>query len=227
MRSPKFLPGYLTAAERPKWSWRFLGMIVEFAYLHEVAHAMRGHFAYLGGRAARGSSFCLDEQARRHGRYVELDADLHALEMWMDTTREAEDFPTTPTLLEELYFQRLFSAILLYQSLDQGGLSAREHERLGHPAPIHRSMLLSRAMFSSGRTYFGLTAERLREVHSQAQSEASVAARCWRLTKDRWWGGRDGLRREPEKYARQLHYYLTKVEPRIDALNATLPDTLV
>jgi hypothetical protein len=227
MRNPEFLPGYLSRDERPEWSQRFLGMIVEHAFLHEVAHATRGHFAYLNRGPSSAEHLCLDERARSGGKYLELDADLQALDMWATITRTADDFPTTPHFLEELYFQRLLSLILLYQALDESKRPVSHYARGDHPAPIHRSMLLTRAMHSSGRSYFGLDGKRLRNVHEQAHSEASVAAETWKLTRDRWWGGRTGRHRNVRVYARQVRYYLKVFEPRLDAFAETLPDDLV
>jgi len=82
---------------------RFLGMIIEHVFLHEAAHALRGHLAYMRRTPAHRA---LDERRRSLNTYLELDVDLHAVDMWLAITQESDDFPTQRDLLLDLYFQR-------------------------------------------------------------------------------------------------------------------------
>jgi hypothetical protein len=223
MANPEFLPSY-QPRERPEWSTRFLGMIIEHAYLHEAAHALRGHFAYvqrpIGERV-------LDEQTRSLSRYLELDADVQALDMWQSITEAAGDFPKSDVLLEELYFQKVFTLRLLYQVLDSGNRPIKHHRTLSHPPPIHRALMLCGAMRATAQERFGLSRGVLENAYRQASWESGVAAKTAGLAKDRWWGGSTGRRRGIQSYQRLVRYYLDAVEPKLDAFGASLPDSLV
>ncbi|HKA61983.1 MAG TPA: hypothetical protein VKH83_06125 [Methylomirabilota bacterium] len=219
LANPEFLTEYLTPRERPGWSWRFLGMIAEHVYLHEAAHALRGHLAYLDR-----PGHVVDERAGGLSHYLELDADIHALDMWLAITEAAEDFPSTQDLLLDLYFQRVFTLLLLYQALDAENLSIREQKRLDHPPPVHRALLLAAALRRTVPELYRFSSGTVENVHHQAFWEASVAARGARLVPDRWWGGSTGRRRGIDSYRRRVRYYMEVVEPRLDAFAESLPD---
>lgn len=219
LANPEFLTEYLTPRERPDWSWRFLGMIAEHVYLHEAAHALRGHLAYLDC-----PGHVVDERAGGLSHYLELDADIHALDMWLAITEAAGDFPSTQDLLLDLYFQRVFTLLLLYQALDAENLSIREQKRLDHPPPVHRALLLASALRRTVPERYRFSSGTVENVHHQAFWEASVAARSARLVPDRWWGGSTGRRRGIASYRRMVRYYMEVVEPRLDAFAESLPD---
>lgn len=222
MALPEFLPQYLTPEERPEWIWRFLGYIVEHLYLHEMAHALRGHAQYWSDsgrcaiRALNGESV----------HYLELDADLHALDMWMHITQRAADFPRRrPALLHDLYFQKLLTLLIVYQTLDSPTRSLRRKKHQ-HPPPFHRVLLLSETLLQVVPERYNMSRRIIEDVHAQAWWEASVAARASGLTRDRWWGG-TGRRQGVRSYARMVSHYLQYAEPALDRFVAGLPDDLV
>jgi len=224
MRNAEFLEEYLTPQERPEWSMRFLGMIIEHVYLHEAAHALRGHLLYLRRPPMSRS---LDERRGSLNSYLELDADLHAVDMWLAITEDSEDFPTRRDLRLDLYFQRVFTILLLYQTLDCGNRAIAEHMRLDHPAPVHRALMLSAAMRQTVPHQHRLPAKLVENTHHQAFWEASVAARTWKLLADRWWGGTTGRRRGMARYSTVIRQFLDAIEPQLDAFVETLPNDLV
>jgi hypothetical protein len=224
LENPEFLPEYLTPHERPEWSIRFLGMIIEHVYLHEAAHALRGHLAYVGRAIAHRT---VDERRRSLNSDLELDADLQAVDMWLAITEAADDFPKRQNLLLDLYFQRVFTILLLYQTLDAGNRAIREHLRFDHPAPVHRALMLSAAMRQTIPDRHHLPVKLVDDTHHQAFWEASVAARTSKLLEDRWWGGKSGRRRGMKVYSRMIRHYLSVVEPTLDTFVAGLPDDLV
>ena len=224
MANPEFLEKYLKPAERPEWSWRFLGMLVEHVYLHEAAHALRGHFDYLRRPVA---SARFDEQSGSPGHYVELDADIHALDMFFAISELEPDHPTKPSLLLDWYFQRLFTLFLLYQLLDSEKRTIRAYRRLDHPHPVHRALLLASALLQTFPGLYRVPRRRVENAHHQAIWEASVAARTAHLVQDRWWGGKRGRQRGMREYRRLFNHYRKVVEPRLDAFGASLPDDLV
>jgi hypothetical protein len=222
--NPEFLKEYLAPGEREDWLWRFGGMMIEHAYLHEFAHALRGHLLYRQRPKGRRQA---DERSNALDRYLELDADLQALEMWLDITQAADDFPTSETLLFDLHFQRVLTILLLFQVLDLDNQSIRHFRRAGHPPPIHRAMALASAMRATMPRQYALSQTLLENVHHQAFYEASVAAQSAGLTKDRWWGGSSGRRRGVGAYHTYYRRYHDDIEPKLDAFVATLPDDLV
>jgi hypothetical protein len=224
LANPEFLPDYLSPRERPEWSLRFLGMIAEHVYLHEAAHALRGHLLYLRRPATRRT---LDERRRSVNGYLELDADLQAVDMWLAIAEAADDFPARRDLRLDLYFQRVFTILLLYQALDAGNRAIRAHARLDHPAPIHRALMLASAMRQTIPERHQLPADLVEEAHHQAFWESSVAARTLKLLPDRWWGGTTGRRRGMKAYSRLVRHFLSVVEPALNQFVDGLPDDLV
>ncbi len=226
MKVADFLPKYLTVHERPEWSWQYLGQIVEHAYLHEAAHALRGHFCYLDRGRSAPTQLCLDEGTRQCGHYIELDADLHALDMWADITLKADYFPRAANLREDLYFQRLLTLLLFYQALDAHNAPIAHFANLDHPPPVQRAMLLSEAMLASSSSVFGLERSEVENAHQQAHWESSVVARAAGRLRNRWWG-ESGANRGNAIYARRRRYYLNVFEPRLDAFGKTMPNDVV
>jgi len=224
MSNPEFLETYLVGGERVDWIWNFLGMMIEHAYLHEVAHAVRGHFGYQRARRPRSS---LDEQSQTLSRYLELDADLQALDMWLAVTEEQGDFPKSEELLFELYFQRIFTLLMIYQVLDVGNATIKRQQTQRHPPPIHRALMLEEAIDQTLPERYGLPRAMVPNVRHQAFWEASVAAKSARLVEDRWWGGSTGRRRGIRSYRGLVRHFLEDVEPRLNAYVASLPDSLV
>ncbi len=224
LKSPEFLPEYLTREQRPEWSMRFLGMLIEHAYLHEVTHALRGHLLYEDHQNPKSG---IDEQGGALGRYLELDADVHALDMWLAIAEDAEDFPTSDALQLDFYFNKVFTLQLFYQTLDAANLSIRAQSRTRHPAPIHRALLLSMVMRRTIPERHGLSTQVVENAHHQAMWESGVAARLANRVEDRWWGGSTGRRRGMGTYHRMVRHYLERVEPKINAFVASLPEDLV
>src|SRR4030095_3014016 len=226
LANPEFLTEYLTPRERPDWSWRFLGMIAEHVYLHEAAHALRGHLAYLDCPGP-----VIDGPAGGLSHYLELDADIHALDMWLAITEAAGDFPSTQDLLLDLYFQRVFTLLLLYQALDAEDLSILEQKRLDHPPPVHRALLLASALRRTVPERYRFSSGTVENVHHQAFWEASVAGRGGAPRPrpagggaGRGGSGAPGRRRGIASYRRMVRYYMEVVEPRLDAFAESLPD---
>jgi hypothetical protein len=224
MTNPEFLENDVAAGERVAGIWQYLGWMIEHVFLHEAAHALRGHFDYLRLPHAKRT---LDEQASPLNRYLELDADVHALDMWLAITEAAGDFPSSEGLLLDLYFQRVFTLLLLYQGLDTGNMTIRQQQRLNHPPPVHRALLLASAIRQTMPDRFGLSQASIENAHHQAFWEAGVAAKTAKLTEDRWWGGSTGRRRGIRSYRAALRRYLEDIEPKLDAFGASLPESLV
>ena len=221
LKDPDFLAEYLMPQEHEEWSMRFLGMLIEHAYLHELAHAVRGHLLY-----KRATANGIDERSGSLGRYLEIDADIHALDMWLAITEVADDFPKSEQGQLELYFQKVFTLQIFYQVFDAANLPLQAHRR-EHPAPIHRALVATAAMAQSIPQRLGLTTKTIKNAHHQAMWEASIAARTANLIEDRWWGGVRGRRRGIRECRRMIRYYLEVVEPRLDAFVASLPDDIV
>ena len=222
LKDPDFLVKYLSPREHAQWSMRFLGMLIEHAYLHEVAHAVRGHLLY-----KRAAATSVDERSGSLGRYLEIDADIHALDMWLAIAEVADDFPRSQEGQLELYFQKVFTLQIFYQAFDATNLPLRVHRRREHPAPIHRAVVVTAAMAQSIPQRLGLTTKAIENAHHQAMWEASVAARAANLVEDRWWGGAKGRRRGMRECRRIIRYYLDVVEPKLDAFAASLPEDIV
>lgn len=224
MAHPEFLSEYLKPAERSEWIWRFLGWIVEHVYLHEMAHALRGHAVY---RMPDIGPCAMHDLRDEPAHYLELDADLHALDMWVHITQHASDFPRRKTaLLQDLYFQKLFTLLMLYQTLDSPTRSLRRKMHQRHPPPIHRALLLSEMLLHVVPERYNMPRRIVENVHAQAWWEASVAARACGLMRNRWWGAssrRQGVR----SYARMVNHYLRYAEPTFDRFVAGLPEDLV
>ena len=218
-----FLSEYMTADERPEWAWRYLGMIVEQAYLHEVAHAVRGHLPY---RRRTSQRPVIAERMAEPNVYLELDADLQALEMSLQIAGKADDFPRKKSLKLDLYFQKLLTSILLFQALDTDNLSIRRKRGQSHPPPVQRAMMLDAALKDTLPGLYGVSRRDVETVHKQAWWEASVAARAAKLRAGRWWGS---SRRAMggRTYSRMVRHFLDVFEPRLNRFVETLPDDLV
>ena len=221
--NPAFLAEYMTADERPEWAWRYLGMIVEHTYLHEVAHAVRGHFLYLSRTSERSA---LDQRTAGPDQNFELDADLQAIEMGIAIAEKAGDFPKKNTLLLDFLFQKLLTLILLCQALDTDNEPLGRYRSDSHPPPVIRAMLVDRALRDTFPGRYGLSQREVDNVHSQAWWETSVAALAAKLTVNRWWGS---SRRSMggQTYARMVRHFLERFEPSLDRFVETLPDELV
>ena len=218
----EFLQLYLAPEEREEWALRFLGMVVEHVYLHEAAHALRGHLLYLERTTGETT---VDERFRWQRRYIELDADVHAVDMWLEITEAAADFPASEGLRLDLYFQKLLTLILLHQAYDRDGRPVQRRGRATHPAAIHRAMLIDQMLFGTFRDRYQLSREAMLNVQNQAWWEASVAAEAAGLVKNRWWG-ESGSRRGDKQFKRMWRYFVTTIEPRLDRFVEGLPEDL-
>jgi len=223
LANTEFLAKYMTAEERPEWAWRYLGMIVEHAYLHEVAHAVRGHLPY---RRRTSERPVIDERMAKPNLYLELDADLQALDMWLSIAEKADDFPKQEHLLLDLHFQKLLTTLFLFQAFDTDNLTIQRQRGQSHPPPVHRAMLLDAALRDTFPGRYGLPKREVEKVHAEAWGEAAIAARAAKLTPNRWWGSsRRAMGRRT--YSRMVRQYLDRVEPRLNRFVETLPDDLV
>lgn len=219
----EFLQLYLSAQEREEWALRFLGMVVEHVYLHEAAHALRGHLLYLERTTGETT---VDERFRWQRRYIELDADVHAVDMWLAITEAADDFPASDDLRLDLYFQKLLTLILLHHAYDRDGGPVLRRGRTTHPAAIHRAMLFDQMLFATFMDRYQLPRKAMLNVQNQAWWEASVAAQAAGLVKNRWWGD-SGSRRGDLQFKRMWRYFVNTIGPRLDRFVEGLPDDLV
>jgi len=219
----EFLQLYLTVQEREEWALRFLGMVVEHVYLHEAAHALRGHLLYLERTTGETT---VDERFRWQRRYIELDADVQAVDMWLAITEAADDFPASEELRLDLYFQKLLTLILLHHAYDRDGGPIQRRGRATHPAAVHRAMLFDQMLFSTFLNRYQLPRKAMLNVQNQAWWEASVAAEAAGLVKNRWWG-ESGARRGDGQFRRTWRYFVSTIGPRLDQFVEDLPDDLV
>ncbi|MEG0860413.1 MAG: hypothetical protein RSD81_02945 [Pseudomonas sp.] len=223
LAAKEFLHLYITVEEREEWAFRFLGLVVEHVYLHECAHALRGHLLYL---EQRNKNVTLDEKSRWQRRYIEIDADFHGLDMWFEITEAASDFPTSESLILDLYFQKLLTVIMLHHLYDKEGLPVLRRGVSTHPAPIHRAMIIDHMLFTTFMNRYQIPRSKMLNMQNQAWWEASVAAKAAGLVKNRWWG-ESGVRRGDQQYKRMWRYFVTHVEPRLNRFVDGLPDDLV
>lgn len=213
-------------AERREWLFRYLGMIIEHCYLHEAAHALRGHLLYLqreGSPTFLSERYPLKMSRDARARHVEIDADLHALDMWFDITEP--DVPARKVLQLDLLFQKLFTILLLHQVFDEEAAPIAKDQLTDHPPPIHRAIYLTSNLAALAQRRFGLGRKATENVRYQAWWEASLVASQSGLAKHRWWGG--ASRQGWATYTQTVRRHTQRVEGKLDAFVEGLPDDLV
>ena len=150
--------------------------------------------------------------------------------MWLAITQDADDFPTSEALQLELYFHKIFTLHLFYQTL--------ERRELGYwlirPSRASRTYSSRAASFNGDATHDSATPWTVDQGGREGASSGSVGIEYrgahleyWLEGRIRWWGGSAGRRRGMRSYRRMARYYVEQVEPKLDAFTASLPEDLV
>lgn len=205
--------------ERREFATHLVAHMLDFVVSHEIAHDVRGHLAIV--EAERGMA-ALDEITSLSGadagddllRFLEFDADVHALDIQMHAADALGAFADdAPGGVEGDFFIHLLAMLLVFQILDAEHRPVEAADAASHPAPIHRALFLSDVMVRSFADASGLTEESLVELHDEVWFEASIVARGLRLPEGRWHGAHmDDAHRER----------LEALRPRIVAFSKSL-----
>jgi len=220
----RFDERYGLNAERGEWLWQIFGAMLEHVFLHELAHALRGHLSYANvhaGLALLDERQLLRRYAEEAVRDVEIDADVHAVDMWAEVTLPGARRRRKKTLRGDILFQKLLSINLLYQLLHASGSRGARGD--GHPPPIQRMILLANAITNTLRVELRLDREQAWAIWEEAGWEAHQIARSLGIPSRKW----SISRFNQNAQQRLVEGYLTSAERRLDAYVETLPDSLV
>lgn len=122
-------------------------------------------------------------------RFVEFDADLHALDMqWQsrDATRpfanRDEDHTASDLVIDVIAMTTVFML------LDAAHSSIDSDYATSHPPPVHRAMRATHTLADAYAQEFGWDWDYVMQLHDEGWTEASRIAAILRMPEGRWRG---------------------------------------
>ena len=167
---------------------------LDFLLYHELAHHARDHLAYL---ASLGHSMTIDEQLNlanqgdgdRIQRFIEFDADHHALDMMMTELYRRQDLKTWSEEKghTEAYLYGV-SALVVFICLDAAAKTISTDYEGSHPPPLHRAARVTNEMTQFFKRELGWTDKLAVDLHDDCWIAASYLAEALGFPEGRWFG---------------------------------------
>lgn len=173
--------------------------ILDYVIHHELAHLVRDHSGFLRHRFALSlveekPSNITDAIILQSLNLLEIDADLHGLDLQLTSDPDIQDLPQ-----ESVEFQRSqqfvhsFTHILAAQFFDLEHASIQQQLLEPHPPPVYRAILFTRALADTFRDLTGLSRAEVGDEHDKAWHEASLCATLLGFPPGRWLGHMDDI----------------------------------
>jgi hypothetical protein len=167
--------------------------ILDYLLYHEAMHITRDHFTFknIYNKMAYVSKAETLRKNTRFFQFLEIDADLTALNFLLPTNPEITQFDGLPKFRKgDFVFGQMFSNIILHQLFDfeQRAYSLENQWKGDHPPPLVRSMLYDNLLYQFFIQKKLLPKEEVRDQQSKAWWEASRIAIKLGFPKGRWHG---------------------------------------
>lgn len=192
---PASIPSYITA-DRLEAATQFYYAMIDHVIHHELAHLLRDHATLLCNRFSlslveevpRGR---LSQEIVKTLNFVEIDADLHGLDVLMTYDLEFKELcaPGASVADRRLHmFMRVFPHLLMSQLFDFEHTSLETQLSQHHPPPVYRAIVYSMAMSDTYWLTVGLAKAEAVDEHDKAWWEASRCAKLLGFPEGRWVG---------------------------------------
>ncbi len=192
---PAQIPAYITEARLETTTLLYCCML-DYIIHHELAHVVRGHAPLLSRSHA---TLAVEEiprepqggELRQMLNLIEIDADLHGLDIMLQYEREFDELrtatATAPQRRNHMFLQT-FPVLLLQQLFDLEHLPVGSQLSHPHPPPIYRAIIYTRALSDTYELTVGLEKEAAVDEHDKAWWEASRCALLLGFPEGRWVG---------------------------------------
>lgn len=197
---PADIPTYITKARLETATLLYCCM-VDYVIHHELAHLVRDHATLLSTRYALSAveevpRETLSDAIRQTLNMLEIDADIHGLDMLVEYDREFHELCTetaTTAQRRDHMFLHAFPLLLISQLFDFEHLSIDSQLSQQHPPPVYRAIIYTMALSDTYELTVGLPKEAAIDEHDKAWWEASRCALLLGFPEGRWVGHMDDI----------------------------------
>lgn len=169
-------------------------LVIDYLLYHEAMHVTRDHFAF---KKIVDQTDCINESGsavlkNKMLRFLEVDADLTALEFFIPTNPEYQEFDSLSEFRKaDFVFGLMFGNIILQQLFDfqeaEEGVNAQWKQ--DHPPPLVRSMLFNDLLYLFFTQKKLLPGEVVQDQLEKAWWESGRVAVKLGFKKGHWYGG--------------------------------------
>jgi hypothetical protein len=187
------IPNYITT-DRLELTTQLYCCICDYIVYHELAHLVRDHPGFLKSQFSLSS--IEEKQKKKYSSDVlhtlnmlEIDADLHGLDMQLRDDSELSDLKLKPISHRRRHlFMYLFPQLLVSQMFDIEHTPISKQLEQIHPPPVYRSIIYTLGLTDTYEDIADLSKEDTKDEHDKAWWEASVCAKLLNFPNGRWLG---------------------------------------
>ena len=182
---PADIPDYITK-DRLEHATLFYCCMIDYVIHHELAHLVRGHAPLLSARYALSAveevpRETLSEEIRHTLNLIEIDADLHGLDLLVEYEPEFHELraaTATTAKRRDHMFLHTFPLLLISQLFDFQHMSIATQLSQQHPPPVYRAIINTMALSDTYELTVGLSKEDAIDEHDKAGGKPAAARRC-------------------------------------------------